>query len=444
MRSISANEVRRAEGGAEQGFIPGGARGPGGGATIGMKRVAVTGLGCISPVGNDVDSFWQSLINGRHGFGTLTQYDNSNMKAKVFAEVKNFNAEDYMSKGDIRKNDRHQIFAVAAAAEAVRDSGIEGNIDPERLGVYIGSGIGGLNTMVNQAEVMNAKGADRVSPFLVTMMIVNMASALVAIKHNARGANLPIVSACATATHSIGEAFRAIKHGYATAIIAGAAESSINPLGVGGFTSALALSTATDPDNACMPFDARRNGFIMGEGAGVLVLEEYEHAKARGAKIYCEISGYGNTCDAYHITAPHPDAEGTAAMIKMAFAEAGLTPTEKLYINAHGTSTPLNDKAETKAIKKALGEDLAYKIPISSTKSMTGHLLGAAGGVEAIAAIKALQTGIIPPTAGYKEPDPDCDLDYVPNTARKANIEMAFSGSLGFGGHNAGILFNKI
>jgi 3-oxoacyl-[acyl-carrier-protein] synthase II len=275
------------------------------------------------------------------------------------------------------------------------------------------------------------------------MMIANMASALVAIKLNAKGINLPIVTACATATHSIGEAFRAIKHGYADAIFAGAAESSINPLGVGGFTSALALSTSNDPNNASMPFDKRRNGFVMGEGAGVLLLESYEHAKARNAKIYCEIKGYGNTCDAHHITAPHPEAEGTALMMKQTFAEAGVFPDEKLYINAHGTSTPLNDAAETLAIKKGLGEELARKIAVSSTKSMTGHLLAAAGGVEAIACIKALETGILPPTIGYKEPDPACDLDYVPNTARKANIDKALSMSLGFGGHNAGILFTK-
>ena len=410
-----------------------------------MKRVVVTGLGAVTPIGNDVESYWESLIAGRHGFAHIDgRFDNSEMKAKVAAEVKNFDASEYVAKGEVRKTDLHQIFAIAAAAQAAEDSKISGNIDPARLGVYIGTGIGGLDTMVAQADVMRQKGADRVSPFTITMMIANMASALVAIKMNAKGINLPIVTACATATHSIGEAFRAIKHGYADAIFAGASESSINQLGVGGFTSALALSTSTDPDNASMPFDKRRHGFVMGEGAGVLLLEEYEHAKKRGAKIYCEISGYGNTCDAHHITAPHPEAEGTSLMLKNAFAEAGLEPDEKLYINAHGTSTPLNDAAETLAIKKGLGEEIARKIVISSTKSMTGHLLAAAGGVEAIACIKALETGIAPPTICYKEPDPACDLDYIPNEARKVDINKAVSTSLGFGGHNAGVLFTKI
>jgi len=408
------------------------------------KRVVVTGLGCVTPVGNDVQTFWDSLVAGRHGFGTITRFDTSGMKAKLAAEVKDFVPEDYVPKSDIRRTDRHQLFAVAAAAQAMEDAGIAGIVAPERLGVYIGSGIGGLDTLLTQTETMRAKGPDRVSPFMVTMMIANMASALVAIKWNAKGVNLPVVSACATATHAIGEAFRAIKHGYADAILAGAAESCINPLGIGGFTSAQALSTSDDPDNASIPFDKRRNGFVMGEGAGILLLESYEHAKARSAKIYCEIKGYGNTCDAHHITAPHPEAEGTSVMIKQAFREAGLEPDTKLYINAHGTSTPLNDAAETMAIKKALGEDIAYKIVVSSTKSATGHMLGAAGGAEAIASIKAIETGMVPPTLGYKEPDPACDLDYVPNTARKVDIDKAFSTSLGFGGHNAGVLFTKI
>ena len=408
------------------------------------KRVVVTGLGCVSPVGNDTNSFWESLMAGRHGFSLISRFDTSGMKAKVAAEVKDFNAEDYIAKAEIRKTDRHQIFALAASAQAVTDSGIDGAVDPMRFGVYIGSGIGGLDTLVTQTGVMRDKGPDRVSPFMIPMMIANLASGLVAIKWNAKGVNLPIVSACATATHSIGEAFRSIKYGYADAILAGGAESCINPLGVGGFTSAQALSVSDDPDNASMPFDKRRNGFIMGEGSGILLLESYEHAKARRAKIYCEISGYGNTCDAHHITAPHPEAEGTSAMIKLTFKEAGIEPDEKLYINAHGTSTPLNDAAETMAIKKALGEKLAYKISVSSTKSMIGHLLGAAGGVEAIASVKALETGMLPPTAGYKEPDPACDLDYVPNTARKADIDKVFSSSLGFGGHNAGVLFTKV
>lgn len=409
-----------------------------------INRVVVTGLGCVTPIGNDTNSYWESLMAARHGFAPISRFDTSNMKAKLAAEVKDFSPEDYVPKSEIRKTDRHQLLAIAAASQAMKDSGLEGNIDPMRLGVYVGTGIGGLDIMVAQAEVMGKKGPDRVSPFMITMMIANMASALIAIKWNAKGINLPVVSACATGTHAIGEAFRAIKHGYADAIIAGASESCVNPLGVGGFSSAQALSSADDPDNASMPFDKRRNGFIMGEGAGILILESYEHAKARGAKVYCELKGYGNTCDAHHITAPHPEAEGTAAMIRQAFEEAAVEPDEKLYINAHGTSTPLNDAAETLAIKKALGEDLAYKIVISSTKSMIGHLLGAAGAAESIACIKALETGMVPPTLGYKEPDPACDLDYVPNTARKVDIDKAFSSSLGFGGHNAGLLFTKI
>ncbi|MCL2213380.1 MAG: beta-ketoacyl-ACP synthase II, partial [Oscillospiraceae bacterium] len=315
---------------------------------------------------------------------------------------------------------------------------------PERFGVYVGSGIGGLGTMLAQTEIMLNRGPDRLSPFLIPMMIANMASGLVAMRHNARGPNLPVISACATATHAIGEAFRAIKFGYADAILSGGSEASINVLGIGAFTTAMALSQATDPNRASIPFDKERNGFIMGEGAGVIVLEEYERAVARGAKIYCEITGYGNTCDAFHITAPRADASETSRMIRFAFEEAGIAPDEKLYINAHGTSTPANDKAETLAIKKGVGEALAYKIPVSSTKSMTGHMLGAAGAVEAIAAIKAIETGIVPPTVGYRESDPDCDLDYVPNQSRKCDIDKAMSLSLGFGGHNAGVLFNKV
>ncbi len=408
-----------------------------------MKRVVVTGLGCITPIGNDVVSFWDSLINGRHGFAPITRFDTSDMKVKIAAEVKNFSPEAYIEKGEIRKTDLYAQYAIAAAVQAVEDSGIVGTIPPDRLGVYIGSGIGGIATLLVEAEKLLTKGPSRISPFLIPMMIGNMASALVAIKFQAKGPNLPVVTACATSTHAIGEAFRAIKHGYADAIIAGGSDASINRLSVAGFTNCMALSDSSDPDNSSTPFDRRRSGFVMGEGSGIIVLEEYEHAKARGADIYCEISGYGNTCDAYHITAPDPLAEGGARMISLAFEESGLVPDEKLYVNPHGTSTPLNDKTETMAIKKALGE-LAYKIPISATKAMTGHTLGAAGGIEAIVAIKVLETGLVPPTIGYKEFDPDCDLDYVPNTMRKCDLDKAMSLSLGFGGHNAGILFNRI
>jgi len=407
-----------------------------------MKRVVVTGLGCISPVGNDVKTFWQSLTDGKHGFAEITKFDISDLKVKIAAETKGFNPEDYIEKGEVRKTDLFAQYALAAGAQAVDDSGIIGNVEPARFGVYIGSGIGGMSTFVAETEKLLTKGPGRISPFFIPMMIANMGSALVAMKYNATGPNLPIVSACATATNAIGEAFRAIKYGYADAIITGGTDACINPLALGGFTNCQALSTTNDPDNSSVPFDKRRDGFVMGEGAGIIILEEYEHAIRRGANIHCEISGYGNTNDAYHITAPHPEAEGAIELIKLTLAESGLTADEKLYINPHGTSTPLNDKTETLAIKKVFG-DLAYKIPVSSTKSMIGHMLGAAGGCEAIASIMTIKTGIVHPTAGYKEPDPDCDLDYVPNVARKIDINKAISISLGFGGHNAAVMFNK-
>ena len=408
-----------------------------------MKRVVVTGLGCITPVGNDVASFWDSLINGRHGFAGITKFDASDMKVRVAAEVKNFDAEIYIEKRDIRKTDLYARYGIAAASQCVEDSGILGKIAPERFGVYMGSGIGGLETFANESEKLFNKGARFISPFFIPMLISNMCSALIAIKFEAKGPNLPVVTACSTATNAIGEAFRNIKYGFSDAIIAGGSEATIHPISVGGFTNCMALSTRNDPDSCSIPFDRRRDGFVMGEGAGAIMLEEYEHAKKRGAKIYCEIKGYGNSCDAYHITAPHPEAEGSAEMIRLALKEANIKSFERFYINPHGTSTPLNDKTETLAIKKVFG-DAAYKIPVSSTKSMTGHMLGAAGGVEAIATIKTIETGIIPPTVGYSEPDPDCDLDYVPNVMRKAEIDTAMSISLGFGGHNAGVIFQKI
>ncbi|HBE13780.1 MAG TPA: beta-ketoacyl-[acyl-carrier-protein] synthase II [Clostridiales bacterium] len=408
-----------------------------------MKRVVVTGLGCITPVGNDVTTFWDHLINGRHGIATITKFDASNMKVKIAAEVKNFNPELYIKKEEIRKMDLFSQYAVAASFQAMEESGIAGKIRPERLGVYIGSGIGGISTFITETEKLLTRGPARVSPFFIPMIIANMASVQVAMKYNAKGPNLPVVTACATATHAIGEAFRCIKYGYADAVIAGGAEASINPLAMAGFTNCMALSDSNHPDESSIPFDRRRSGFVMGEGAGIIVLEEYEHAKKRDANIYCEISGYGNTCDAFHITAPDPEAVGSAQMISLTLEEAKISPDEKLYINPHGTSTPLNDKAETQAIKKVFGE-LAYNIPISATKSMTGHMLGAAGGVEAIAAIKAIETGIVPPTVGYQVQDSDCDLDYVPNTMRKCDVDKALSLSLGFGGHNAGVLFNKL
>jgi 3-oxoacyl-[acyl-carrier-protein] synthase II len=400
-------------------------------------------MGCITPVGNDVDSFWTSIINGKHGFGEITKFDTTDLKVKIAAEVKDFEPEKYIEKNEIKRMDLFSQYAIAASTQAMEESGILGNVDPERLGVYVSSGIGGMKTFETETEKKITRGPSRISPLFIPMMIANIAAALVAIKYNAQGPCLPVVTACATGTHSIGEAFRAIKHGYADAIIAGGAEASITPLAIGGFTNMMALSTRVDPDKCSTPFDKSRDGFVMGEGAGVIVLEEYEHAVARGANILAEIVGYGNTCDAYHITAPHPEARGSAKMIQLALEEAGIAASEKLYINPHGTSTPMNDKIETQAIKTALG-DIAYKIPVSSTKSMTGHMLGAAGGVEAIVAIKALQSNMVPPTIGYQEADEECDLDYVPNKARACELEASMSLSLGFGGHNAGIVFKKV
>jgi len=407
-----------------------------------MKRVVITGLGVISPVGNSVPEFWQSLVNGQCGIDFITKFDTTNYKVKIAAEVKDFDPAAWVEKSDAKKMDPFVQYAMAASIQAMADSGLEGSIAPERLGVYIGSGTGGMTVYCREAEKLLTNGPSRISPFFIPMMISNMASGNVAIRFKAQGPTLPVVTACATSTHAIGEAFRAIKHGYADAIIAGGTEATIIPLAVAGFTNCMALTTRNLPKEASVPFDKRRDGFVMGEGAGTVILEEYEHAKARGAKIYAEISGYGNTCDGYHITAPHPEALCSGRALTLAMEESGMHGTEKIYINAHGTSTPLNDKAETKAIKNALGEK-AHEVAISSIKSMTGHMLGAAGAVEAIASVLALQNGILPPTIGYQEKDEDCDLDYIPNTARKAQADLALSLSLGFGGHNGCIAFKR-
>lgn len=409
-----------------------------------MRRVVITGMGAVTPIGNDVKSFWESLKAGRCGIGPITKFDAAEYKVHVAAEVKDFDPLQYMDKADLRKYDVFCQYALAAAAQAVEESGIRGTLPPERIGTYFGSGIGGIGTFEEQHQALLEKGPRRVSPFFIPALIINMAGGLIAIKYNFQGASLPSVTACATGNNAIGEAYRAIKHGYLDAVLAGGAEAAIVPVGVAGFSNMKALSTTEDPQSACVPFDARRNGFVMGEGAGALLLEEYEHAKARGAKIYAELCGYGVTCDAHHITAPHPEAIGGARALKMAYDEAGgCSDPKKLYVNAHGTSTPLNDSCETLAIKKGLGKDAARSCMISSTKSMTGHMLGAAGAVEAIACALAVQEDIVPPTIGYKEPDPACDLDYVPNTARKAEVELALSASLGFGGHNAYLAFKK-
>ena len=360
---------------------------------------------------------------------------------KIAAEVKGFDPSLYMEKADISRTDLFTQYAIGCASQAMEDSGLK-EFDHDRFGVYIGSGIGGLATMVTETQKLLNNGPRRVSPFMIPMMISNIAAGQVAIRFNAKGPCLPIVTACATGTHSIGEAFHSIAHGYADVILAGGTEASILPLAMAGFTSSMALSTRNDPLDSSIPFDKRRDGFVMGEGAGVLVLEDYEHALARGAKIYAQVAGYGNTCDAFHITASLPDGSRAAAAMTLAMREAGISGGDGLYINAHGTSTPINDKTETQAIKVALG-DSAYRALVSSTKSMTGHMLGAAGAVEAIASILAVKEGIAPPTIGYKEPDPDCDLDYVPNQARKADLKAALSVSLGFGGHNAAVAFLK-
>ncbi len=407
-----------------------------------MRRVAVTGLGAVTPVGNNVETTWNSIKAGKSGIDFITKFDTSELKVTVAAEVKDFDPTEYVEKRDLRKTDEFTIYAVAAAQQAVDDSGIIGNIDPERFGVYIGSGIGGMQTFYANSIAMDHSGPRKVSPYFVPMMIGNMASGTVAIRFKAQGVCLPIVTACATGTHSIGEAFHAIKNGYADAIIAGGAEAAVTPLTIAGFSSCKALTTRNDPKTACVPFDKRRDGFVMGEGAGIVILEEYEHAVARGAKIYAEICGYGNSCDAHHVTAPDPEAEGPARAIRAAVSEAEIPADGKIYINAHGTSTPANDKTETLAIKKAFGER-AKELFISSTKSMTGHMLGAAGGTEAVLSVLALKEGILPPTVGYAEPDEECDLNYIPNAAIKQDVDYAMSTSLGFGGHNACIVFKK-
>ena len=409
-----------------------------------LNRVMVTGMGAVTPIGNDVESCWQSLVAGKCGIGAITKFDTTDFKVKVAAEVKDFEPARYMDKAELRKFDPFCQYAMGAAAQAVESSGILGKCAPEEVGVYFGSGIGGITTFEEQQKLMLEKGPRRVSPFFIPALIINMAGGLIAIKYNFQGAAVSSVTACATGNNAIGEAYRAIKHGYLTAALAGGSEAAIVPLGLAGFSNMKALSTSEDPAAACVPFDARRGGFVMGEGAGALILEEYEHAKARGAVIYGELCGYGATCDAHHITAPDPDGKGGARALGLAYQEAGgCSAPQKLYINAHGTSTPLNDACETKAIKLALGEEAARACMVSSTKSMTGHMLGAAGAVEAVACVMALREGIVPPTIGYQEPDPACDLDYVPNTARTADLELALSASLGFGGHNAYLAFRK-
>lgn len=407
-----------------------------------MRRVVVTGIGAITPIGNDANSYWAALKAGKNGIGKITRVDVGDYKVSLAAEVKDFDPLEYMDKAEARKTDRFVQYALAASVQAMEQSGLMGKIDPERLGVYYGSGIGGLETLSTEIKKVYEKGMRRVSPHFIPMMIANIAGGNIAIRFNAQGPNIPIITACATSTNTIGEAYRAIKHGYMDACIAGGSEAAITEVGIGGFGNMTALATTDDPDAASIPFDKRRSGFVMGEGAGTMVLEEYEHAVARGAEILGEVCGYGVTCDAYHVTAPEPEGLGATKSILQAIDESGMQGETRVYINAHGTSTELNDAMETKAIKRAFG-DKASEILISSTKSMTGHTLGAAGAIEAMAAMMALKEGIVPPTIGLIESDPECDLDYVPLKAREADIVFALSESFGFGGHNACIAFKK-
>lgn len=409
-----------------------------------MRRVVITGMGVISPVGLELDTFWNNIKAGKHGIAPIENLDMTGQKASVAAQVKGFNPEDYIEKHESRRMDPCSRFAVAAAKLAIEDCGTDfSDIDPYRVGVIIGSGIGGIQTLEENHTKFITKGPGRVSPLMIPLMISNIAGGYVAIAHGFKGANYCSVSACASSGHAIGEAMHAIRNGYLDVALAGGAEAAVTPFSIAAFANMKALCTVSDPDRASIPFDAERSGFVMGEGAGVLVIEEYEHAKARGAKIYAEIAGYGATCDAYHITSPDPDGEGAKMAMDFAIKDAGLTTNDIDYINAHGTSTPPNDKCETIAVKNLFGER-SRQIPMSSTKSMTGHLLGAAGAVEAIICALAISDGIVPPTANYKVKDPECDLDYVTDGARKADIRAAISNALGFGGHNATLCFKKV
>ncbi|MBW9156121.1 beta-ketoacyl-ACP synthase II [Clostridium sp. FP2] len=407
------------------------------------NRVVITGMGAVTPIGNDVVNFWNNVKEGTCGIDVIKSFDISEFKCKLGAEVKDFDVTVALDKREARKMDKYCQYAMVAADEAIKNSGLDLNaVDSERLAVIVGSGIGGLGTIEQEYAKLMEKGPGRVSPFLIPMIIGNMAAGNIAIKYGAKGKCTSVVTACATGTNAIGDAFHMIQDGRADIIIAGGAEGSITPLALAGFTSLTALTKSEDPLRASIPFDKERSGFVMGEGAGIVILESLEHAKKRNAKIYAEMSGYGATCDAYHITSPAPNGEGAARAMVMALEDGDVKAEEVSYINAHGTSTPYNDKFETAAIKSAFGE-YAYKIPISSTKSMTGHLLGASGAIEAIVCVKALEESFVPATIGYSVPDEECDLDYVPNIGRKQGLKYAMSNSLGFGGHNATILLKK-
>jgi 3-oxoacyl-[acyl-carrier-protein] synthase II len=409
-----------------------------------MRRVVITGLGAITPIGNNVEEFWHGIKTGKCGIDKITAFDTTDFKVKLAAEVKEYHPEEYFDRKEAKRLDKFSQYAMIAAREAWKDSGLDKERENmERVGVILGSGIGGIETIESENRKMVEKGPDRISPMYIPMSISNMAAGNVAIEIGAKGESIAMVTACATGTHCIGESFRMIKHGYQDIVLAGGTESSITPLSIAGFSNIKALSKSEDKLRASIPFDKERNGFVMGEGAGILILEELEHAKARNAKIYAEIVGYGATSDSYHITSPAPGGEGGARAMKIAMEEGKAKPEEITYINAHGTSTHLNDSCETAAIKTALGKENARKVMVSSTKGHTGHLLGAAGGVEAIICSKAIEEGFVPATINYKVPDEECDLDIVPNQGRKAEIKYAMSNSLGFGGHNSSILLKK-
>jgi 3-oxoacyl-[acyl-carrier-protein] synthase II len=410
-----------------------------------MKKVVITGMGVVSPLGCELGTFWDRLTAGQSGIGLIDKFDTTDHGVKIAGQVVDYDADPYMDSKEQRRVDEFCRFAIVASQLAVDDSGLQLDVeDKDRIGVIVGSGIGGLQTLETQHNVMLKRGPRRCSPFMIPQMITNMAAGMVAIRHGCRGANYAVVSACASAAHCIGEAVNIIRRGDADVIMAGGSEAAVSALGIAGFNSMKALSTRNDePQKASRPFDAERDGFVMGEGGAIVILEEMERAKARGATIYCEVGGFGMTCDAYHMTAPSETGEGAARAMKQAVADAGMNAEDVDYVNAHGTSTPLNDKIETRAIKTALGEDNARKVMISSSKSMTGHMLGAAGGIESVVCALAIHKGVVPPTINQENPDPDCDLDYVPNTAREAEVNVCLNNSLGFGGHNACLLFRK-
>lgn len=408
------------------------------------KRVVVTGLGAVTPIGNTLQEYWEGLLSGRNGIGPITLFDPSSHSCRIAGEVKGFDPHDYLEKKEAKRMDRFAQFAIAASKQAIADASFEINdLNAEQVGIVIGNGIGGMKVMEDQQTIYLNRGPDRCSPFMVPMMIANMAAGLTAIHTGAKGPNSCVVTACAAGSNAVGDAFRLIQNGYAQAMICGGTEAAVTPLSVAGFAAARAVSTRNDdPLHACRPFDRDRDGFVMGEGAGILLLEELEHALARGAKIYAEMVGYAMTCDAYHMTSPVPGGAGATRAMLLALKDAGISPEQVSYINAHGTSTAANDKTETTAIKNALG-DHAYKVAVSSTKSMTGHLLGGSGGIEAVATVLAVAHDQVPPTINLENPDPECDLDYVPNQSRDCPVNVALSNSFGFGGHNVTLAFAK-